>query len=396
MIKKHSEIVVCGAGLVGMTFALLLSQKKINVSLIDKNSKKDIFNSSDNRTTAISQGSSRIYEELGVWKKLKESAQPIYKIYVSEGVQDNKMEFDHETLSEGPLGFIIDNKILKQILFNKILESKFISFYEKTEILKINNSKNTEDFITTDNFKITYKLLVAADGRFSKTRFQAGIKYYHHNYNQNAFVFNITHSKPHHGIALERFFSTGPLALLPMKDQYQKKSSVVWTVDSNVSNKKVFGTKIKEEFNKKYQNFLGEIIKFSKFTKYPLNVYSCYTSSKKNVILIGDASQAIHPIAGQGFNLGLRDVVCLSKIISQFKQLGLEVNSINLLNKYERKRFLDKNLLVSVTHNLNNLFANNSLPIKLLRRFGLKVFSASNFLKKQSMFYAMGLKNFEL
>ena len=396
MIKKNSEIIICGSGLIGMTLALLLSHRKINVLLIDKNSKDKIFNSSDTRTTAVSQGSARIYQKLGVWQQLKKSAQPIYKIYVSEGVQESPMEFDHEKVGEGPLGFIIDNSIIKKTLLNKIFKSKYITFSEKTEILKINNSNNFESFITTNNSKILYKLLIAADGRFSKIRFHAGIKFFHHDYKQNAFVFNIKHSKPHHGIAVERFFSTGPLALLPMKDKYQKKSSVVWTVDSKVSNTHVFTGGIKEEFNRKYQRFFGEITEFSKITKYPLNVYSCYTSSKRNVILIGDASQAIHPIAGQGFNLGLRDVVCLSDIIIQFKELGLEINSFNLFNKYERKRFVDKNLLVALTHNLNNLFSNYSLPIELLRRFGLKVFSTSNFLKRQSMFYAMGLKNFEL
>ena len=394
MNKKDFEIIICGAGLVGMTLALLLSKEQINVLLIDKNNKNSFLNPRDARTTAISQGSSRIYKNLGMWDKLLKNAQQINSILVSEGVQSNDLDFDNRKVGEGPLGFIIDNKILKKALFKEIIKSKFVDFSQNTEVVKINNEERSLE--VNKKKRINYKLLLAADGRFSKIRFHAGVKYFYHDYHQNAFVFNITHSNPHNGIALERFFSTGPLALLPMKDKKQRKSSVVWTVDSNISNQKSFNQNIKEEFSKRYKKFFGDIINFSKFQKYPLNVFSCYNSCKKNIIFVGDASQAIHPIAGQGFNLGLRDAFCVSQMITEFKELGLEVNNKNLMDAYERKRFIDKTALVSVTHNLNKLFSNNSFTIKLIRRLGLRIFSESNYLKNQSMIYAMGLKNLEL
>ena len=238
-------------------------------------------------------------------------------------------------------------------------------------------------------------MLVAADGRFSRTRYHANIKYYYHDYQQTAFIFNISHSKKHHGVALERFFPTGPLAILPVNNLKINQSSIVWTVDSEVANDKTFKENFKEEFEKKYDNFFGKIISLSEVKKYPLNVFSCYDIFKKNIILIGDACQAIHPIAGQGFNLGLRDAFVLAKTLEKSKKLGLEPFNLNLMQSYENMRKMDKTLLVNATHTLNSLFSGSGKFKSLFRKTGLKIFSQSKFLKNQSMLFAMGLKSLE-
>ena len=394
MKKKKHEILICGAGMVGMTFALLLANRNINVCIIDKNSSESIINQEDSRTTAISQGSSRIYDKINLWPKIKGRAQPILKILVGDGIDNENLVFNHETVREGPLGFIIDNNFFKKKLFEEIQNSKLITFYEKTEIKDIQNQNFDQSFIKTNRGDIKFKLLVAADGRFSKTRFHADIKYKFHDYKQNAFVFNISHANAHDGIALERFFPAGPMALLPVKSINSRTSSVVWTVDSKYSEKEAFKVNFKNEFNNKYKNFFGEIKKFSGIKKYPLNIFSCYDFSKRNVVLIGDACQAIHPIAGQGFNLGLRDAKCLSDLIYEFKELGIEPANNSFMNLYKKKRYIDKNILTGATHNLNRFFSNSRKINMLLRRLGLKIFAKSDFLKNQSMFFAMGLRNF--
>jgi len=396
MIKKKHDIVISGSGMVGMVFALLMAKKKINVCLIDKNTKENLRKLPDNRTTAISQGSARIFKNLELWGYLKKNAQPILKIFASEGISENILEFDHLNVKEGPLGFIIDNQHIKKKLLDEISISRFITFYGKTKIEEIHNDDLNASFLKTNNGDFGFKLLVGADGRFSQTRFNANIKYYFHDYNQKAFVFNISHEKPHRGIALERFFSTGPMALLPIKDKNRNKSSVVWTVHKNVSGDKCFKKEFKNEFNKRYKGFFGKIKNISNVKEYALDIYSCYKYFNKNVVLIGDACQALHPIAGQGFNLGIRDADHLSKTLEDSVSLGLEKNNQILLNKYSQKRFLDKNLLVGATHNLNSLFSNNYSSVKFLRKLGLRLFSNSNFLKNQSMLFAMGLRNFEI
>ena len=396
MKKKNYEIIICGAGMVGLTLSLLLARKKIHVCVLEKNIKKDLFSQIDSRTTAISQGSSRIHKEIGIWEKIQSKAQPINKIFVSDGKEDQNLEFNHQTLCEGPLGFIIENKLIKHTLLDEVLNSKYIDFLDSSEISEIDNKDTNNSFVKTNDSKISYDLLIAADGRFSKTRFHASIKYFFHDYKQEAFVFNISHVKKHNGVALERFFPTGPMALLPMKSDKTNMSSVVWTVDSRVSRSKSFKENFENEFAKKYNKFFGELKSISKVNTYPLSIYSCYDYSKKNIVLVGDACQAIHPIAGQGFNLGLRDVNCLSEMIYEFKQVGLEPQSSELLKKYEKKRIIDKNLLITATHGLNGLFSSSKGFRTIFRKIGLKVFSKSTFLKNQSMLFAMGLRNLEI
>ena len=396
MTKNHHEIIISGAGMIGLTFALLMAEKKIKVCIVDKNDKKILFAQQDNRTTAISQGSYRIFRKLGVWKKLKNEFQPINQIFVSEGLGSHDINFDHKNLKEGPLGFIVDNRLIKRTLLDEVLKSKYITFKYSTEILKINNEDIDKSFIETNNSNLYFKMLVAADGRFSRTRYHANIKYFFHDYQQTAFVFNISHSKKHQGIALERFFPTGPLAVLPVKSSKINQSSVVWTVDSKVANNSAFEENFRKEFEIKYDNFFGKLQNISQVKKYPLNVFSCYDVFKKNIILIGDACQAIHPIAGQGFNLGLRDALTLAETIQKFKELGLEPFNLNLMKSYEGMRKIDKALLVNATHNLNGLFSGSGKLKSLFRKTGLRIFSQSRFLKNQSMLFAMGLKSLEV
>ena len=395
MTKNHHEVVICGAGMIGLTFALLMAEKKIKVCIIDKSDKKLLFAQRDNRTTAISQGSYRIFRKLGVWKKLKNEFQPINQIFVSEGLGSHDINFDHKNLKEGPLGFIVDNRLIKRTLLDEVLKSKYITFKYSTEILKINNEDIDKSFIETNNSNLYFKMLVAADGRFSRTRYHANIKYFFHDYQQTAFVFNISHTKKHHGVALERFFPTGPLAILPVKNLKINQSSVVWTVDSGVANDDVFKINFRKEFEKKYNNFFGKLISLSEIKKYPLNVFSCYDIFKRNVVLIGDACQAIHPIAGQGFNLGMRDAFILAKTLEKSKELGLEPFNLSLMKSYENMRTIDKTLLVNATHNLNGLFSGSGEFKSLFRKAGLRIFAQSTFLKNQSMLFAMGLRNLE-
>ena len=395
MTKNTHEVIVCGAGMIGLIFALLMAEKKIKVCIIDKNDKKLLFGQQDSRTTAISQGSARILRNLGIWDKLKNDFQPINQIFVAEGLGYHDITFDCKNLREGPLGFIVDNKLLRKTLLTEVLKSKYISLKYDTEIFNINNEDINNSFIETKNLNLYFKMLVAADGRFSRTRYHANIKYYYHDYQQTAFIFNISHSKKHHGVALERFFPTGPLAILPVNNLKINQSSIVWTVDSEIANDKTFKENFKEEFEKKYDNFFGKIISLSEVKKYPLNVFSCYDIFKKNIILIGDACQAIHPIAGQGFNLGLRDAFVLAKTLEKSKKLGLEPFNLNLMQSYENMRKMDKTLLVNATHTLNSLFSGSGKFKSLFRKTGLKIFSQSKFLKNQSMLFAMGLKSLE-
>ena len=394
MDNHQHNIIIVGSGLVGMTLALMLSRQQYKVLILDKSSKKELLEVKDFRTSAISQGSSRILKEISIWNKIKNKAQPINEIYVSEGINSNELDFKSEALNEGPLGYIVDNTYLKKIIFKEVLESNFVKFVGGVNIKDIkSNAGSATIFSNKGNFNAP--LIVGADGRNSKTRFFANIKSFFYDYNQVAFVFNISHTLSHQSKALERFFTSGPLALLPMQNNNKKSSSVVWTVDSQLKEKLLKNKNFRNEFEKKYAEAFGQITKTSKPTIYNLNVVSCYEYFKERVVLVGDACQAIHPIAGQGLNLGLRDSYHLAKIISESLELGLDIGSRYVLKDYTNKRLIDKKLLIQATHRLNQLFSNNSVVIKAIRENGLKIFNKSSFLKKQSMMFAMGLMKFD-
>ena len=394
MDNHQHNIIIVGSGLVGMTLALMLSKLKHKVIILDKSSKKKLLGVKDSRTSAISQGSSRILKEISLWNKIKNKAQSINEINVSEGTNTNELNFNSETLNEGALGYIVDNTYLKKIFFKEILKSKLIKFIGEVNIKDIKSTSGSAT-IFSNKGKFSAQLIVGADGRNSKMRFFANIKSFFFDYNQTAFVFNITHTLSHQSKAIERFFPSGPLALLPMQNNNKKSSSVVWTVDSPLVKKLLKKKDFYNEFEKKYADAFGRVTKASKPAIYNLNIISCYEYFRERIVLVGDACQAIHPIAGQGLNLGFRDSYHLAKIISNSLELGLDIGSTYVLRDYSLKRLVDKKLLIQATHRLNQLFSNNSKIIKAIRENGLKFFNKSNYLKKRSMMFAMGLMRFD-
>ena len=241
-----------------MILALSLAKKKISVTIIEKNKKSKLLNINDLRTSAISQGSSRILSDLKVWDKLKSKAQEINSILVKDG-KKSKINFDSKSTSEGPLGFIIENKILKEFIFKEIMKSKFIKFFYDVKINEIDNKNEQIIKLKTDKGVLESSLLVGADGRYSKIRELSNLKYSYKDYNQKALVFNIFHQNSHNSSAVEFFFPSGPLALLPMKNKNKKMSSVVWTIENSEQIKLKKKEKFVEEFEKKYNHHFGKI-----------------------------------------------------------------------------------------------------------------------------------------
>ena len=394
----HHNLIVLGAGLTGMVLALRLAKENIKVCLVEK--RKSNTKNLDRRTTAVSKGSSIILKKIGAWSEIEKNAQKIERIVVSEGVSDQNLEFDPKSEDYDSMGYIIDNGIFKRALEKLIKKNSNILVESNCDVenLDLPSRINRNRVVLQSKEKtLSCDLLLAADGRFSKTRFHAEVKYFYHDYKQSAYVFNIRHEKSHQSTALERFFPTGPLAILPMKSSKNKQSSVVWTVDNihgdllNLSPNQFLN-----EFNKRYDNFFGKIQHISNPIKFNLNIFSCYEFHNNKIVLVGDACQAIHPIAGQGFNLGVRDADILAKSLSEAKSLGLEIENELVLRNYSRQRVTDKFLLIQATHNLNKLFSINSRAIRFIRKVGLNLFNRSRFLKKHSMLYAMGVNNFEI
>ena len=397
MKKHHYDITIIGAGLIGLCMSSMLSKLNKKILVIDKNSvnsKNYLLN--DIRTTAISQGTKRILENLKIWHKIKEYSQPIKKIDVLESTSNKRIVFDSKDLGEGDLGYIVSNSILKKEFLSKINKSSGIEIMDKTEVndlkvFDVSHDKFPE--IHTDDSIITSKILIGADGRYSNSRNLIDLPNYKFDYKQNAYVFFITHKKSHSSNAFEVFFPEGPLAILPMlKEKNQNRSSVVWTVDKKLGDlTKLKKNEFKKMFLEKYMNLLGDVTRISDPQKYELNVVNANLTIKNRVVFIGDAAQAIHPIAGQGFNLGVRDCKVLFRNISRSFELGLDPGTIFRLESYLKERLSDKYSFMGATHLLNLIFSNNSRSVTKLRKIGLGVVQESKILKNFFMSRAMGL-----
>ena len=393
-MKHKYDIIIVGAGFIGLTLSLMLSKSGLKVCLLEK--KKKTLN--DNRTTAISQGTKRIFEKLELWKYIKKNSQPIKKIVISESDNFDYIDFNSKSLDEGNLGFIVENFFFRKVLFNEVKKNKKVGLFLNTEVEGIRHDyQDDKVYVFTKKLKFEGNLLIGADGRFSKVRDMLNLKYYFKDYKQNAYVFNLEHTQNHNGIALERFFPEGPLAILPMKQLKKNcfRSSVVWTIDDALGDfSKLTQEEFRKEFSMRYQNFFGDINNITKPFKYPLNLIYAYDSYNENSVLVGDASQGIHPIAGQGFNLGMRDCMILNKRIEEAFKNGLPISSTLNLKRYELSRFIDKKLFINATDFLNTIFSNNHFLVRNLRKIGLLSINQSDNIKNELMKNAMGLRTF--
>lgn len=401
--NQHYDIVIVGAGLVGLIMALSLASKKIKVTIIERNNlSREQTKKIDKRTTALSQGTKRYLKSLNLWDEIKLLVQPIKKIEVSDNSMIKNLLFDSTDLNEGDLGFIIENELFKKILINKVIKSTFIKLLDKENVVDIKFEKlysKNKVRISLDSRVITSSLIIGADGRYSRIKHYANIKSFSHTYKQNAYVFILEHKKNHQGVAVERFFPEGPLAILPMKKKNKNisRSSIVWTIDEKLGDfSKLSNEDFKTEFAMRYKNYFGSIVSISRPLMYPLNLSFAYENYKNCLVLVGDSSQAIHPIAGQGFNLGVRDCFNLSEALDSSIKLGIELGDKNTLSDYSNKRSLDKTIFIGSTHILNYLFSNNNSFVKFFRTTGLGILEKLPKMKKQLMYLAMGLRKLNL
>ena len=391
MSKKLSfDCIVIGGGLSGLTTTLALSKIGLSVAIIDKTSLKIVKkNEGDQRTTAVSASGKKVFEALDVWDSLKKGAEPILDIVVSEKGKKGHLSFDHQTVGTEPMGHIIDNIELKNSLISSIRSQKNIQLFP---LKSLNNFFPETGAVTIDlNDGSSYEaaLLVAADGRNSDGRRIAKIKSTNIDYNQSSIVFTVGHEKPHRGTAYEQFTTGGPIASLPMRGN---KSSVVWSEDTEVVESlmqlddKDFAAAASYRLN----DCLGKMTIIGQRKVFPLKLNYADTIIANRFAMVGDAAHGLHPIAGQGFNLGLRDIANLTEEISNARRLGLDIGSFETLRSYQAARRFDNFSLVAATDGLNRLFTDNNKIVGFIRSSGLDAINTMNPIKNLFMRLAMG------
>ncbi|MGI9417292.1 MAG: UbiH/UbiF/VisC/COQ6 family ubiquinone biosynthesis hydroxylase [Geminicoccaceae bacterium] len=391
--SKKVDLAVVGGGMTGLAFAASAAGAGAEVAVIDPlalpQSAKAPF---DGRVTAVARASRYLLEGIGVWEALEPKAEPIVDIEVSEHASSSRVFYDHREVGREPLGHIVENRAIRAGLVAKVraLSETTLTLALPDKVRWIERRNGNARIGLESGDRIDAKLVVGADGQNSLCRKEAGIDVLHFDYAQTAIVATIAHENPHDGVAVERFFPDGPLAILPMQGN---RSSIVWAVENDLA-KALTGLGDEDllgELEERFDARLGALALAGPRFHYPLAMAQAKRYTDDRLALIGDAARKIHPIAGQGWNLALRDVAALAELTIDALRLGLDPGSRGVLQRYERWRRFDSLALIAVTDGLNRLFANDLLPLRLAREWGLGLVERTPPLKRFFMQHAMGL-----
>ncbi|MDA8803574.1 FAD-dependent monooxygenase [Amylibacter sp.] len=395
-MNNDTDIIIVGGGLIGSALAIALSSIGFDVTVIDRQSNKLTKSQNfDGRAYALSHASIRMLKVLGIWNYFKENAQPILDIKVSdgrvgEGASDWFLHFDHQELEEGPMGHLIEDRYIREALKTDIEMSKQIKYIYNAEVISQNVKDTGVSLNLSDGQVLRTQLLVGCDGRNSKIAYWSNISHVGWNYNQTALVCALSHEKQHFGVAHQFFNPAGPLAILPLKDN---KSSIVWTETKDRA--KHINDMCDEDYLNALSpfigNFLGSINLVGDRFSYPLGLSLADSFIAKRTVLVGDSAHGIHPLAGQGLNLGLKDIAALTEVLALAKRRGESFSSKQVLERYQKWRRFDTSAMAVATDSINKLFSNDNIILRSMRDVGLGSVNATPHLRRSFMRHAAGL-----
>ncbi|MGH6662977.1 MAG: UbiH/UbiF/VisC/COQ6 family ubiquinone biosynthesis hydroxylase, partial [Rhodospirillales bacterium] len=350
----------------------------------------------DGRASAIALGTQRLLDRLGIWALLADDAAPIMDIRVSEGTSPLFLHYDHREAGDQPFGFMVENRNLRKALHRRVRELENVTVRAPVAIASLQRGAGCVDAILADGRRMRAPLAIAAEGRNSPSRDAAGIRVTRWSYDQAGIVCSIRHQRHHDFIAHEHFLPAGPFAILPLVGDRRRPghcSSIVWTEKAELAPAMMAldDGEFLAELKQRVGDFLGEIEVIGPRWSHSLSLQFAETVLARRLALIGDAAHAMHPIAGQGLNMGLRDVAALAEVILDARRLGLDIGSSAVLERYQRWRRFDNGLMMAATDGLNRLFSNRVRPLRLARDLGLAAVNKLPPVKRLFMRNAMGL-----
>jgi len=391
-MSDDAELLIAGGGLNGLLLGIACAGAGLEVVLVDREDPAAMLEQGfDGRSSAIAYGSQQVLSALGLWPAIAADAEPILEIRVADDNAPFFLHYDHRELStDAPLGWIVENRVLRRALIEHARSLPSLVFLAPLEVGVIETWPALAEAALSDGRRMTVRLIAAADGAASPLRRSAGIRTVDWRYPQTAIVTTVRHDRPHAGIAVEHFLPAGPFAILPMTGS---RSSIVWTERAELAAGLLAlpDAAFAAELAARFGEFLGAVEPVGPRWRYPVGLMLAERYVARRLALVGEAAHLIHPIAGQGLNLGIRDVAALAEIVIDARRLGLDIGDDALLRRYQQWRRLDAVLLAGVTDGLNRLFSNSIAPLRLIRDLGLAAVDRLPPLKRFLMRDAMGI-----
>jgi 2-octaprenyl-6-methoxyphenol hydroxylase len=388
----RADVIIFGGGLVGLALASALDSSGVSAILVDPADPAPRGQASfDGRTSAVSSSSMRMLQTIGVAEHLAEPGCPIWRIAVADGLKPGGLHFDAD--DQEPLGFMHENRNLRAALHARAEAGKNVWLLWKSRVSNVERRAAAVVVSLADGRRLTAPLLIAADGRNSATRDAAGIRMARWKYDHQAIVSVLRHERPHEHVAYEIFYPTGPFALLPMNDDAQgHRSAIVWSVpqEDAAGWLSLSDQDFAAEAGAAMGGFLGRVEMLAPRSSFPLGFHHAAQITAERFALVGDAAHAIHPIAGQGLNLGFRDAAALTQVLVEGARLGLDLGDRQLLDRYQRWRALDALSVAFATDSLTRIYGIRGAAASTVRRLGMSIVGRISPLRNRLMSEARG------
>jgi 2-octaprenyl-6-methoxyphenol hydroxylase len=389
------DLVILGGGLVGMTLALAAARAGLTSHVVDRADPAELTAEGvDGRASAISTASWNLFANIGLAGALEPLGCPIDAIAVTDGLRPGQIDFRPEP-EEGSLGRMFANRDLRLALFAAAREEPAIAWHSSAQVASRTRGEHGVSVTLGDGRELTGALMVAAEGRQSPSRDEAGFSLARWDYHHCAQVTALFHEKPHGNVAWEIFYPAGPFALLPLLDDPdgRHRSALVWTVaEKDAAGWTALSDRaFLHEVQTRVEGILGKVDLAAPRQSFPLNFHHSRRFVDSRLALVGDAAHGMHPIAGQGLNLGLRDAATLVEVLAEGMRLGLEPGDAQLLARYERWRSADAFTVMAVTDGINRLFGIPGRLPSAARRLGMGAVQRLPALKRFFMDEARGV-----
>ncbi|WP_313043667.1 2-octaprenyl-6-methoxyphenyl hydroxylase [Acinetobacter sp.] len=400
----QQEVIIVGGGMVGLSLALMLAKAKISVKLLeaikypnyDDANLEPYHSSFDARNSALSRRTVQIYQELGLWDALQEHATPILEVNITEQGSFGKARLKAEQEKVESFGQVIENAWLGRVLLAEVKKEPLIELIDGVQVTSLTQDADIayiDAQRAEEQLKLQSKIVIAADGRDSFCRKALGVGASEHDYDQVAIVTTVQTSKPHGHVGFERFSPLGPLALLPLPGEYRR--SVVWPVPKGTEGEWM-GDENDQHFldalQETYGDRAGKFQKTGKRFSFPLSQVLAEKQAVGRVVLMGNAAHTIHPVAGQGFNLCMRDAYVLRRYLKEQVEKNADLGDAGMLLDYEKSRLTDQQRVIKFCDSVVRGFSNQNPFLKLIRNTGLVAFDTIPGIKPLVANYAMGLK----